>query len=111
MLLSVYPAPPPPKRGANPLLIVLGVCGGCCLLGIIALVAIGIFGVNKAKQMDKSASLFLADLRDHKYAEARALLSPDGQAGLSESDLKAQEEQLEANLGPLKSWTMYRGTQ
>jgi len=105
MLLSVYtPPPPPPKKGVKPLFIVLGVCGGGCLLVILAIVAFGIFSFSKFKEVDKLAGGFLADVREHKYAEARARLSPDGQASLSESDLKAQEEQSEANIGSLKSW-------
>ncbi|HLK56635.1 MAG TPA: DUF3887 domain-containing protein [Chthonomonadaceae bacterium] len=100
-----------PQRQSNPWLIVLGVCGGCALLGIIAVVVLGAIGINKSKDLIKGAQAmevnmpkFLTDLKSKDYASAAALVDPSAQDKLSADKIQALEESVEKQLGALKSY-------
>lgn len=110
MLFATYGAPAPP-RGKNPLLIVLGVCGGCVLLVIIGVVVMGAIGVNMLKgvtsgamDMVKNMPAFLSDLKAHDYTSAEALVDPAAQDKLTADKLKSMEESMEKKLGPMESF-------
>jgi hypothetical protein len=114
MLFSSYNYPPPPKQN-NTLWVVLGVCCGSSLL-IVGLIIGGIyFAVHKVadtfqnmaasyEAADRNSQLFLTYLRDHKFAEARGLMSLSGQNAWPEKDLKESVVALEKKFGPLQSW-------
>ena len=117
MLFATYNAPAPPRQN-NILLIVLGVCGGCCLLVVIA-GAIFMFTIgNKVKKgfgavggifsgamtMSKTMPVFLTHLKAHDYKSAAALVDTDYQTTLSADKIKAIEEKVEKTLGPLQSF-------
>lgn len=99
-----------PRRQTNPWLIVLGVCGGCAVLVVIGFVALGAFGVSKAKALTGSSEKFLTSVKSHDYTGAVSLLTPSGQSAMPESELKAKEESMESSYGPLKSWAVRQGS-
>jgi hypothetical protein len=100
-----------PQRQSNPWLIVLGVCGGCALLGIIAVVVLGAIGYNKGKDliqgavaMQQNMPKFLADIKSKDYNSAAALVDPSAQDKLSAANIQTMEENVEKQLGALKSY-------
>lgn len=110
MLFATYGAPSPP-RGKNPLLIVLGVCGGCVLLVIIGVVVMAVLGVNMFKgiatgavEMTKTMPAFLADLKAHDYNGCESLVDPSAKSTLTASKIRSMEEGVEKKLGKLKSY-------
>jgi hypothetical protein len=110
MLLSVYNAPPPPKQGTNPLFIVLGVCGGGCLLVVIVFAILGIVGYNKGKDlinasiaMQQNMPKFLNAVKSHDYNAAAALVDPQAKQTLTAEKIQSIEEEAEAKLGSLQS--------
>lgn len=112
MLFSVYPEGPAPKRGANPLLIVLGICGGCVLLGVLATVALGFFSVRMGSKylgafeaQDTAATTFLTYLRDKKYDDAHRMMSPEAQQSFPVDTLTQLAQGAEKKLGKMQSWT------
>ena len=110
MLFATYGAPAPP-RGKNPVVIILGVCGGCVLLVVIGFVVMGVIGANMFKnviggtvQMTKSMPSFLNDVKAHQYSAAASLVDPSAQATLTEAKIKSIEEGIEKKLGKLQSF-------
>jgi len=110
MLFATYGAPAP-QKSSNPLVIILGVCGGCVLLVVIGVVVMGVIGVNAFKgvtggivTMTKTMPEFLGDLKSHNYSGAASLVDPSAQSNLSESKIKAMEESVEKKLGKLESY-------
>jgi hypothetical protein len=110
MLFATYGAPAP-QKSSNPLVIVLGVCGGCVLLVIIGVVVMGVVTANAFKgviggtvAMTKTMPAFLEDLKNHDYSSAASLVDPSAQATLTESKIKSMEESVEKKLGKLQSY-------
>ena len=110
MLFATYGAPSPP-RGKNPLVIVLGVCGGCVLLVIIGVVIMGALAAKTfsgitagAVTMTKTMPAFLAHLKAHNYKGAESLVDPSVQGTLSSDKIQSMEEAVEKKLGPLQSY-------
>ena len=110
MLFATYGAPPNQPRQTNPLLIVLGVCGGCALLVVIGFVALGVWGVNATKglmggaiQMPQTAKSFVTALEGHNYAKCASLVDPTAQSTLTADKIKSMEEQVESKLGPIQT--------
>lgn len=111
MLLSVYNAPPPaPQKSSNPMMIILGVCGGGCLLAIVVIGILAYMGYQKGKglingsiAMTQNMPKFLNDLKNHDYPAAASLVDPESQQTLTADKIKAMEEGVEAKLGPLQS--------
>jgi len=99
-------------RQKNPLLIVLGACGGCLLVGIIAFAVVIGIGWNKSKGafngivgMAASMPVFLKDLKVKNYNGAAALIEPASQERLSSAKIQKLEETVEKKYGPLKSYS------
>jgi hypothetical protein len=110
MLFATYGAPTPP-RSTNPLVIILGVCGGCVLLVVIGVIVITVIGANALKNvtggvvtMTKTMPEFLGDLKSHNYSGAANLVDPTAQATLTEAKIKSMEEAVEKKLGKLQSY-------
>ena len=110
MHFATYGAPSPP-RGKNPLVIILGVCGGCVLLVIIGVVIFGVVIGNAVKgvvggavAMTKTMPQFLSDLKSHNYSAAANLVDPSAQNRLTEDKIRAMEEAVEKKLGKMKSY-------
>ena len=109
MLFATYGAPPAQPRQANPLLIILGVCGGCALLVIVGFVGLGIWGVNATKglmggafQMPITAKAFVNALENHNYTKAATLVDPSEQGTLTAEKIQSMEEQAESKLGKIQ---------
>ena len=109
MLFASYGAPAPP-RGKNPLLIVLGVCGGCVVLVIIGVVIMGALAAKTFSglgqgivKMTQTMPQFLGDLQTHNYSAAEGLVDPSAQDTLTAGKIKSMEEAVETKLGPLQS--------
>jgi hypothetical protein len=108
MLFAAYPGPtgyaPPPKKSANPALIVLGVCGGCILLLVIGGVIGGLY-INHAAgpfiQRTISAAKFTTNLKLQKYADAEQSLSPQIQQEYNADALQKKVAALEKKYGPM----------
>ncbi len=110
MLFAAYGAPAPP-RGKNPLLIVLGVCGGCVLLIVIGVVIMAVVIAPTVKglaggmvKMTQTMPAFLADLKSHDYKSAASLIDPSAQGRLTESKIRSMEESVEKKLGKMQSY-------
>ena len=96
-----------PQRQTNPWMIVLGVCGGCALLGIIvAIIAtLSLKGIVKGSMdMVQNAPKFLTALKTHDYASAAALVDPASQATLNQEKIQSMETAVEKTLGSMKSF-------
>jgi hypothetical protein len=99
-----------PKK--NPLLIVLAVCGGCILLGIIIGV-IGFFAIakkggpmiNGMGTMIKTMPTFILDLKSKNYGGAASLVDPAVSNDLSAEKIQQMEEAVEKKLGPMQSFS------
>ena len=98
-------------RQKNPLLIVLGVCGGCVLIGIIVFAVLAAIGMKKGggmisgiKDMVKNPPIFLADLKAHNYLGAAAMIDPETRKTISAEKLQHLEEAAEKKMGPLQSF-------
>lgn len=116
MLFSVYPQggypgggypppPPPPKKSSMP--VVLGVCGGCMVLAVIGMVVIGALGYKFGKstvQKSVNATLFLAYVKKHRYADAEQRIAPQVRDTYSAARLEEEFGKLEQQDGPLQSW-------
>src|SRR5437868_2976577 len=107
MLFAAYTppsgySPAPPRRSTNPVLIVLGVCGGCALLAVIAVVVFGFWVNAKAGPFLKrtiTAAQLSTDLQMHKYNNATKLLAPEAQQTYSAETLRKKIESLEKKYG------------
>lgn len=100
------------QKNKNPLLIVLGVCGGCVLLGIIAVAILFAMGYNKSKNLVKGSiamaqnmPIFLNDLKVKNYDGAESLVDPSAQSTLSAAKIQKIEEAVEKKLGPMQSYS------
>lgn len=112
MLLATYGAPSPP-RGKNPLVIILGVCGGCVLIVVIAVVVMGVMGANMFKgiiggamQSQETTRKFVSALESHDYSTASAQFGPSASGTYTSAKLKSMEEQIEKKLGPIQTATV-----
>ena len=110
MLFASYGAPEP-SRGKNPLLIVLGVCGGCVVLVIIGVVVMGALAAKTFSglgtgivKMTQTMPQFLGDLQTHNYRAAENLVDPSAQDTLTAAKIQSMEEAVEKKLGPLQSY-------
>jgi hypothetical protein len=108
MLFASYGAPAPP-RGKNPLVIILGVCGGCVLLIVIGVVIFGVFIGQKvggimggAMRVPVTTQSFVRALESHNYTAAAALVDPSAKSTLNAATIKAMEDQAEKKLGPIQ---------
>jgi hypothetical protein len=117
MLFATYGAPSPP-RGKNPLVIILGVCGGCVLLVIIGVVVMSVIAAKTFKnvfggavEMTKTMPAFLSDLKTHNYKGAANLVDPSAQGRLTEAKIKSIEDNVEKKLGKLQSYPQSPGGQ
>jgi hypothetical protein len=118
MLFAAYPSPsgyaPPPKRSANPLLIVLGVCGGCALVAVVATVIGFVFLKNKAGAFlgrTIVAAQFAAMLQGHQYDRAETFLAPQEQQTWPVDALRKKLSALEAKNGSLTGIGQVQNTQ
>lgn len=100
------------QQRKNPLLIVLGICGGCVLIGVIAVVIMGYMGYNKGKdlfsgtvQMATSMPKFMTDLQSKNYSAAASLADPAAPDALTASKLQKMEEAMEKKLGPMQGFS------
>ena len=108
MIFSTYGAPSPP-RGKNPLVIILGVCGGCVLIVVIAVVVMGVMGANAFKGIiggamegPETTRKFVTAIESHDYTTAAAQVAPSAQATFTEAKIKAEVEKVEKKLGPVE---------
>ena len=102
----------PTRKRASPLVIGLGICGGCGLVAVIIVVALGMWAVTKSKgiiggivQQREQPILFFKAIKVHDYAAAENLMSLEGQKALPEDQLKKLCEDTEHKLGPLQGWS------
>ena len=112
MLLATYGAPTPP-RGKSPLVIILGVCGGCVLLVVIAFAIMFVAGANMFKgiiggavQTPEATRKFLTAIETHDYTTAAAQIEPSARGTWTAAKIKAVEENLEKKLGPVQPTSM-----
>ncbi len=98
-------------RQKNPLLIVLSVCGGCLLIGIVAVVVLGALGINKGKgfatgimSMVQDMPTFLKDLKSTDYAGAASLMDPSVRQKFTAEKIQHMEEAVEKKLGRMQSY-------
>ncbi len=109
----MYPnSGPPVRKSASPVAIGVGICSGCGLIAVIAIVALSMFAITKSKgilagiaQQRKQPILFFKAIKVHDYAAAEKLMSPEGQKALPQAQLKKLCEDTEQRLGPLQSWS------
>jgi hypothetical protein len=108
MLFATYGAPSPPK-GKNPLVIILGVCGGCVLLVIIGVVIMVFAGANMFKgiiggavQTPETTRKFVTAIENHDYTSAAAQVEPSAQGTFNAAKIRSVEEQVEKKLGPVQ---------
>lgn len=102
MLFATYPPAAPPRK-SNPWLIILGVCGGGCVLVVIAAVVIGVILTKQMGGMMNGAvqmPVFVMQVQKHQYTKAAKTVAPSAQATLTADKLQAIEEKIEAQLGP-----------
>jgi hypothetical protein len=109
MLFAAFPSPtgyaPPPRRNTNPLLIVLGVCGGCALIGVIALVIIGVVSFKQPfTQRIVATGQFMAAIKTHNYTAAETQLAGEARTNYPASKLQQIEDGLEQKYGPLENF-------
>lgn len=110
MLFATYGAPPAQPKQSNPLPIILGVCGGGCLLLVIGAVIFFAVVFNASKGFINSGKgfingaanmpVFLMNVQQHNYTKASSLVEPSSRETLSADKLKAMEEKVEKQLGP-----------
>jgi len=108
MLFATYGAPSPP-RGKNPLVIILGVCGGCVLLVVIGVVVMGWWTANAFKGIiagavegPETTRKFVTAIENHDYDTAAAQVDPSVQSTITAAKIKAAEEQVEKKLGAVQ---------
>jgi hypothetical protein len=108
VLLATYGAPAP--RGNNPLVIILGVCGGCVLLLAIAVAVMVYAGYNMSKgliggamKMPQTSLAFTKAIESHNYSRAAALVDPAYRSELPASKIQAIIEKEEHKLGPIQA--------
>lgn len=113
MLFASYGAPAPP-RGKNPLLIVLGVCGGCVVLVVIGGVIMVVAGakmfkgiISGAIETPQTTRKFVTALQSHDWATAQAQVAPSAQSTITVEKIQAAEEQIEKKLGPVKPMSQF----
>jgi hypothetical protein len=116
MLFATYGAPAP-QKSSNPLVIILGVCGGCVLLVIIGVGVLVATGYNMTKgliggavKMPQTASTFVKAIETHNYTKAASLVDPSSSATLSSDKIQAIVEQAEKKYGPIQQ-TQYLPSQ
>jgi hypothetical protein len=100
------------QQKKNPLLIVLGVCGGCVLLSVIigGILVATVFHKGKGMiagfgNMTQNMPKFMTDLQSKNYSGAAALIDPSVRAKLSADKIQHMEEAVEKKLGPLQSFS------
>jgi hypothetical protein len=100
------------QQKKNPLLIVLAVCGGCVLVGIIIGVILVATVFRKGKgmfnglaNMSQNMPKFMMDLQSKNYSAAAALVDPSERVSLSAEKIQHMEEGVEKKLGPMQSFT------
>lgn len=112
MLFATYGGPPPPPKSNNTALyIFLGVCGGGCLLVILALIGFGFFVNNKvgglvsgAIEMEKNSPLFItAAVQQKDYDGAVKYVDASASSKLNAETIKQTVEAAEKKLGAFQS--------
>jgi hypothetical protein len=94
------------QQRKNPVLIVLGVCGGClAIMRVGGIIMYFTFGktFKGAVGMGMNMPKFMTAMKNHNYAEAESLVDPASQQTLTEAKLQKMEEAVEKQLGPLQS--------
>jgi hypothetical protein len=111
MLFTVYPQGPPPRSGPNWLLIILGGCGGCAVLVVLATVLLGFWGIRVVQRFSKdfeaqklSTDAFLTNLQQHRYNDAWSAMTQEGRQAMPVEKLREIAETAEKRLGPMQSW-------
>jgi len=108
MLFASYPSQgyTPPPRSTNPIVIVLGVCGGCAAIAIIAGIAVTMFSMKQPLfQRSMATGQFIAALTTHKYDAAESQLAAAAQASFPAEKLRKTEEGFEAQYGPYQRFS------
>jgi hypothetical protein len=94
----------PPRRNSNPILIILGVCGGCALVAVIAAVVLFVFVKQKAGSFlgrSVNAAQFAVLLQKREFDRAESFLTPQAQQTYPVSVMRKKLDALEAKNGPL----------
>lgn len=110
-MFAVFPdGTQPVRKQTSPWIFVAAGCGGCALIGLLFVVGIGFFAVNKGKgmiqdimQQPKIAQEILTHLQNHEYDQASLLFKPSAQEKYSSDVLKKLIESKESKLGKINS--------